>query len=254
MTADVFWARLGATSQDLSGIYTTWAPASSAFAADVYGLYLRGADDDQRVMTLGTRVKVTPGAGITAKGEVAHQSGKTGDLDVSAYAVHGEVGAAIPMAAKPGVEVGFDMASGDTDPTDDKNETFNNLFPTNHLHYGHLDLASWKNLQDIYAGVSMKPTPGLKVYARVHMLSRKTTEDTAYVASGKPLAALDVASATDESDLGQEVDVVAIWKVTPGLKLLGGWSYMKVGPFLEAVDPDGDDNRNFTYLQLAGGF
>lgn len=46
----------------------------------------------------------------------------------------------------PRLGLEYNFSSGDHDPTDGKNETLDNLFPTNHKHYGYMDFLGWRNI------------------------------------------------------------------------------------------------------------
>jgi hypothetical protein len=62
------------------------------------------------------------------RGESAAQPGSMLSLDHDAYYAHAEIGYAFDANWTPNLLLQYDMASGDTDPTDDRNERFNPLF------------------------------------------------------------------------------------------------------------------------------
>ena len=67
------------------------------------------------------------------------QIGDRGPLDHASFAIHGEAGYTFADTMwTPRVALGYDFSPGDDDPTDGDNETFDNLFPTNHIHYGQM--------------------------------------------------------------------------------------------------------------------
>jgi len=93
------------------------------------------------------------------------QSGRRGPDPIFAYGLVGKAAWRAPEWLRPlfEVESEFVYGSGDTDPTDGRHGTFDNLYPTNHKFYGELDLASWQNIQD------WRTTLRLEVYrARLH--------------------------------------------------------------------------------------
>ena len=59
---------------------------------------------------------------------------------------------------KPRVGLEYSYASGDGNAADNKQGAFQNLFPTNHLHYGYMDAFSWSNIHNIALHLSAKPT------------------------------------------------------------------------------------------------
>ena len=62
--------------------------------------------------------------------------------------------------ATPRLGLEYAYGSGDSDPTDGKHETFDNLFPTNHKFYGYMDFLSLQNLHDVRGIFSSSRTRG----------------------------------------------------------------------------------------------
>lgn len=65
----------------------------------------------------------------------AKQIGDSGTLDVDAEMLTGIIGYTFKHDWKPRVAFEFDYASGDSNPSDGKRETFDNLYPSNHQYY-----------------------------------------------------------------------------------------------------------------------
>jgi len=266
LTVDAFWARLHADpsgdralGDDLVGLYAWWN--QPMLTVDAYGLYLRDggeredSDLDLSLLTVGARVDARLLKGLVFNGEAAVQRGERGELDVAAWAAHASLSYSLPLPVSPKLEVGWDRATGDADASDGTWGTFENLFPTNHMHYGFIDMAAWKNLQDVWAGIGLSPIEGLTLLVRGNALARLEAGDTFYRADGKPLRDLDAATAVDAQDVGKELDVLLRWKAMEGLSVLAGWSVLLSGAFLDATDVVGDaPNPSFGYLQVVGGF
>ncbi len=290
ITVDAFWSRLHfeprgpaaftrAVGDDFAGVYASWTrggPAGApALTVDAYvlGLYDRGGSQDTngdgladatrfpgggelRLYTPGVRADLKVLGALHLNAEAAYQLGTRGQQDVSAYALHASADYTFAAPTQPRVLLGYDRASGDESPTDDTWGTFENLFPTNHDKYGYMDLAAWKNLSDVYAGVSLKPWAPVEVAAMVHLLSRVEEADTFYRASGVPLRAREVvlARGVQAKSVGTELDLTATWKATQGLGVLLGYSKLWSGSFLEETAPTGTlaPNPSFGYLQLTG--
>jgi len=284
LTIDAFWARLHhdavgvrALGDDLFGVYATWK--RDDLLIDVYGLFLRDeggvadldedpsspdvprfpGDLDVRIITPGVRIDAKPAPGFHGNAEFAFQTGDYGGSAISAWAAHVSADYTLSARMSPKLEVGLDRASGDTDPTDDQHETFENLFPANHGHYGYLDLSAWKNMQDIYAGISVKPYKALTILARGHLLSRVEDTDAFYSADGAPLPLRDAegltARPTDALDVGTEIDILLKWQTSDGLGVLAGWSALFPGTFLDDTDAEGDaPTPSFGYVQVVAGF
>src|SRR5262249_18285553 len=101
--------------------------------------------------TFGTRIKGDAKKlnGFEYDGEFAFQTGEVRGLDLTAFESHVGVGYNwFNVWGSPRLYAEYNYATGDSDPTDGKIETFQNLFPTNHKFYGYMDLFSWQNLSE----------------------------------------------------------------------------------------------------------
>ena len=78
----------------------------------------------------------------------------------------------------------YSYASGDKNPTDGTSQTFQNLFPTNHLFYGYMDLNSLQNLHDVRLAYSFKPMPNMSVALEGHVQFLDRTTDSWYNVAG----------------------------------------------------------------------
>ena len=78
------------------------------------------------------------------------------------------------------------MDKSDSDPSDNVHETLDNLFPTNHKHYGYMDFFSWENMHDVYLGASGTPLKNMNVVAAYHLFWLAKTSDYWYANNGAP--------------------------------------------------------------------
>ena len=280
------WTFNDANWQDtFAGIYgsTTLIPKQTT---DAYFLYRNKKDNDplysdslgnvaraydirQEIYTAGARVKSLPGtlAGFDYEAEGAYQFGRdqgridlaypnaTGDmLDHEAYAFEARVGYTWEEVKwKPRLGVEYSFASGDTDPNDDKDESFLNLFPTNHKFYGYMDLFAWKNIHNPVASLKFTPDPKVTVQIDGHGFWLATNEDAWYranaVAQVRPFSA---AGADAETFVGTEIDLTIGYNVHRALKFLFGYSHFFAGSYLE--DTGTADDADFAYAQMVIGF
>ena len=67
---------------------------------------------------------------------------------------------------------------------DNKHETFENLFPTNHKFYGYMDLFSLQNIHDIRLITSAKPLPRISLVGEAHAFWLANTHDSFYTVAG----------------------------------------------------------------------
>ncbi|MFZ4768217.1 MAG: alginate export family protein, partial [Roseimicrobium sp.] len=112
-----------------------------------------GGPSERDVYTYGVRLKSLPGAfnGWDFSFEGAGQFGDVVtsgvERDLQAYALFGSLGYTFDKAwGKPRIGLGYDYGSGDSDAKDGKQETFEQLFGTNHGYYGVMDLVGLRNI------------------------------------------------------------------------------------------------------------
>jgi hypothetical protein len=276
------WTFNDANWQDtLAGVYgsTTWIPKQTT---DLYFLYRNKKDNDpvyqddlgnrarpydiaQEVYTLGARVKSLPGtlSGFDYEAEGAYQFGRAqgrigpdypnmagADLDHSAFAFEARAGYTFEdLGWKPRIGVEYSLASGDTDPNDDKNDAFMNLFPTNHKFYGYMDLFAWKNIHNPSVSLKLAPHEKVTVQFDMHAFWLYTNEDAWYRANA--VATVRSLNRDANTFVGSEFDLTIAWNPVPYLRLLAGYSHFFAGDYLldTAVLPLGDDDADFGYLQ-----
>ena len=159
---------------------------------------------------------------------VVKQVGTWGDTDQDALALIVEAGHKFGGKRAPTVRAGFARASGQDDS--DKHKSFFNVMPTNHKFYGMLDYNAFSNLQTVYAHVGTNVVGRLSLKVAGHMFWLVEEGDAWYGGSGpfndkllgyagrRPQGGGDFSS----TDLGQEIDFTAVWKVGGGTTLSGG--------------------------------
>ena len=79
------------------------------------------------------------GPGSTAAGATT--------MDIEAYAFHIDGGVTLPVPMAPRLSAEFNTASGNKG--DGKWRSFDQLYPTNHIHFGYMDRMSWKNMNHL---------------------------------------------------------------------------------------------------------
>jgi hypothetical protein len=184
----------------------------------------------RQLLTLGTRLAFE-GYGARAELEGAYQLGDSDaneHIGHSAFALHADARYTIPVPLDPYIGVEANYATGDDAGTDTQAERFVNLFPTNHLHYGYMDLASWSNVINggLRAGFALGE---LSFRLDYWLLARASADDGWYNAGGQTLLAVADAPDNDELLLGHEVDGSLMWKASENVKLVSG-----LGVFLPA--------------------
>lgn len=226
---------LGATQTAFSSILTAQAPAQTR--------NFLGGRVNGKANAAGTTLDVTyegnyQFGSIASQCQRATNAANCGNIDGTGLAtplsqVNGNRGAhinasqhafrtgltfdSVPMKPRLGFE--FDYASGDkcangstaADPNDcqsGKNKHFNtadNLYPTNHFHYGYMDLMSWKNMVNYAIKFDVKPSPVSKLQFDYNIMRLANTADNWYRAG--QVAYFTSKVTNQAASLGQELDV-----------------------------------------------
>ena len=164
----------------------------------------------------GARVDVTI-EGYYQFGEIgpgANAAGGAKNLDIEAYAFHIDGGVTLPVPMQPRLSAEFNTASGDQDPNDGKFQSFDQLYPTNHIHFGYMDRMSWKNMNHFAFGLQMRPNADSHFEVTGHLFNRQEETDGVYHAGQAQF--INAAAGGDATNVGEEVDVVYTHFFTPG--------------------------------------
>ena len=78
-------------------------------------------------------------------------------MDIEAFAFHIDGGVTLPVPMQPRLSAEFNTASGNKGDGDNKWRSFDQLYPTNHIHFGYMDRMSWKNMNHLAFGLQMRP-------------------------------------------------------------------------------------------------
>jgi hypothetical protein len=193
-----------------------------------------GFRPDHNRLTLGGR-GVLPVGSVTLLGEGALQLGTSSTKErVLAGAFAGRATWTLPVA---GLYVLSEVsgATGDGTPGDGVDSTFNQLFPTAHIHLGFIDYAAWQNVVGVRGTVGFKQ-PMLHVWLDVHHLRAWDPRGAWFNAGGAVFVAADPARA--DPVMGNEVDLSVTVPVTPFVSLAGAFSVFAPGG-MAAVQPSG---------------
>ena len=236
------------------GIYTVLKPAKG-HVLDTY-IFLRDSRDQvfasERAGKMGPRTEYTIGnryngewKGFDFGYEGAWQFGVRGHDAIMAYALHFQLGYTFEeIAGSPHLLAAYNHGSGDSDPTDGKFKNFDNLFPTNHLFYGYMDLANWSNMNNFKFQLDFNGPKKTKFIAAYHMFFLDTNNSAWTNAGGGAIRGPNSGAGTT---VGQELDLVAKWKVGKHLSFLTGYSHFFAGDFIS--DTGADNDADFLYFQ-----
>ena len=242
-------------NQDLYGIYSTRA-SKSARRAELYALYLHDGlrtagespvaiAEPTDIVTLGFRHLHQPKAGWRYSVEHAWQFGERGPDAHRAAMLVAMGGYAWGRRWQPRLQVEYDFATGDNNPSDGRSREFNNLFPTNHIFYGYADLVGLRNVHDFRLTASAQLHPKLIVEADYHRFLLAARRGP-WKNSGGRVLGFDPTGAAGR-DLGQEFDITCRVPMQTHVSLLGGYSLFLPGRF--AALTRGPELHHFGYVQ-----
>lgn len=236
--------------QVFSGLYFS-SNSLPMQAADLYAFHLHeesmlGGTD---FLTLGTRLKGDPLklSGWDYTFELDGQMGQVLGKDLSAYAYHLEGGYNwLHSAWKPRLAIEYSHGSGDGNVTDNKVNTFQNLFPTNHPPYGFMDTFAWQNMHNLVLRLAAQPHEKVKTTLDLHGFWLADTGDAWYRANGTTKVRPITSSASNYA--GSELDFTVNTKLNKHLDMLVGYSHFFAGAYLN--DTGAGDDADFAYLML----
>ena len=240
--------------QMFSGVYFS----TTAIGKQTTDVYLFHLDEDYAAgetsfVTLGTRMKSTPGAfnGWDYETEMAYQTGDAKGKDLEAFAGHWGAGYTFAAHAwKPRIGIEYNYATGDSNAADGDVETFQNLFPTNHKFYGYMDVFAWQNIHNAAVSLSATPSKKLKAQLDYHLFWIADSGDGWYRANGTTL--VRPINSMADSYAGSEADLTLIYKYCRNLTFQAGYSHFFAGDYLNVTGAS--DDADFGYVSAQFDF
>ncbi|MBI4701789.1 MAG: alginate export family protein [Deltaproteobacteria bacterium] len=195
------------------------------------------------IMALGERDQVTGkrlySVGAVLAGDVGkklfhysaegyYQFGKAyGDISHSAFLAAATARVTLPLAADPYLEAHADMLSGDADPGDRLDRTFEVSLATNHKFFGEMDFftdmerdTGERGLRDVGGALGASPVDGLDLRAAYHFFQA-------------------MASRPDElTDFGHELDIKAAYRFWEHASVAALYGVFFPGDIKKAGVPD----------------
>ena len=259
-TLDVYFLARNSTPQAAAAVPSPQTPQPGA--RDIY--------------TLGVRLKSLPGqignwdytldlAGQFGNFRDARLGAKSPRLEQQAYMGVAQGGYTFADTwGTPRIGLEYAHGSGDSNPKDDKHETFENLFPTNHKFYGYMDFVSLQNIHDIRAIFQLKPHPRVSLAVEGHAFWLANTHDNFYNVAGAPRGGLATTPGTGYginptygSFVGTELDVIAGYALTRFAQIEAGYGHFFVGDYIQkslSAPSRGSTGADFVYLQATINF
>jgi hypothetical protein len=164
---------------------------------------------------------------------VVKQFGKWGPDKINAMAIVLSSGYKFNIIGKPHLQIQFIQGSGDKNPEDGINNTFDGLLGGADTDlYGWMNLFFWKNLNEYRLKLTFTPVKKFTVRGEYHYFRLDEPRDAWYF-PGK--AQRRDKSGTAGSELGHEFDFIITYPITKFLDLRGGTCVFNPGDFIRST-------------------
>lgn len=218
-----------------SDTFVVWFTAKELYPGgniDAYAI-LDNQDNDVDIYTYGIRGYGKIGSfnyDINGNIQLGHAL-KGGNLqDRLAYAAYVDAWYTFNTDFKPSLGVEYFLATGDSNPTEGKYKTFDQLYATPHYDYGYMDLFGWQNMHDLNVKASIVPLKDLTVSASLHTFWVFANEDNWYNAYKQ----VQRTGNKDASNfVGNELDVIFYYNFLKYYTLIGTYGHFFTGDFVE---------------------
>ena len=220
---------------------------------------------------IGNRIEMRMG-NLDAVNETVWQFGDMGDnndtalagqgnqknLSINAWATRNWIGYTHYQSAwKPRLAVSFDYASGDgganctftgsTTPCTTAN-TFENMYPTNHIHMGYMDVQAWKNMISPSVNFQFRPSKNDHIEIWATSMYLANTKDNWYRAT-QGVYVFSKAN-NDKRHIGDEVDFAWTHLFMDGkLSFQAVYGHMFAGGYI-AENLGTSADQDWAYVQL----
>lgn len=159
---------------------------------------------------------------------------------------------------QPRAGLGYDFVTGDDDPTDQDNQTFEPLFPTNHRLFGYMDLIGPRNIHNPRLNLSAKPHPKWTVTLDYHLFWLADTDDFFYPEAGPGRNRNGYGRNPGfDSFVGHELDLDLTYAFKPWAILRTGYAHFFAGDYIRqslAAGEVGHTDADWFYLQTTLSF
>lgn len=171
--------------------------------------------------------------------------------EIKAYAFHTDVTKSWEaLKWKPKLMVTYDKASGDKDPNDSVNNTFNPIYQSTHEPYGLLDFFRWQNVHNPEISTTFSPTEKFKFTPQADFFWLNSKFDSWYNSSGTALRSK--ISGERGYYVGSELSLRVYYDFNKSFKLESGYAHFFPGGYVK--DSGADDDVDWFYSQMAFKF
>jgi hypothetical protein len=198
-------------------------------------------------VTTGLRLAGTFPADFDYEIEMDRQTGSLGTASIHAWAGYWSLGRTFrDVAATPRIFIESTYASGSKNPNGPTWGTFDQLYPSNHDKLDFADQVARKNIQQVRGGVEETIARKWKLRQTYEGLWLATTHDALYASSGT--VTIPANPRATSRFIGQEVDLIAQYKVNQGITAGFGYARLFAGRFVKANSQGKDFIYPFEYL------
>lgn len=219
--ADFWWGEVQRNERatHFFGVYTTSYPYPK-LVFDGYLLYNleRQSRPREERFTLGIRIERKPTNNLTFNAETAFQFGNNYEKKIRSYALETEAKYIFPKRWNPILSLGYALASGDNDPEDNIDRTFDPLFQDNHPRFGSADFFFLENLSIFTSSLTLQMTKNIKY--GVNLLWAWVRE----IADQKAPRYFQPGTYASHKDLARETDFYLHYIYSPNLSFTLNWS------------------------------
>ena len=192
------------------------------------------------VRTAGSRFTGEFGESWDYEVLVAAQGGGGRGSPHRAWMSHWAVRKAIPQArGRPKLIGEYSYASGDKDPADSLNSTFDQLAPSPHRIYGEADITGFRNLKALKAGVQIHPHREVRMNVDFFDFRLASQRDGLYRTNNR-LGVAPPRTGASSNAVGSELDLVLRYSPTEKIELRLGVSRFFAGEFVTASVANGE--------------
>lgn len=223
-TAFLAWSRLPAFAGELAGFYlfredrSVTAPGGTKDHSHSFGYYLDRTWESWEVRSL-----------------LALQRGTRSGAQVRAWGWMGAFARKLQDSRQTRIEFQQVTASGDPDPHDSQQQTFDGLFSgADTVLYGWMNLCFWRNLEEYRISISSHPAAAVELTGELHGFRLQQARDAWYGPGGT--IRHDPTGKSGQT-LGWEVDLVVRIRGPLGSQLLGGGGWFFPGGFVRQTGP-----------------
>src|SRR5258708_4315341 len=198
-------------------------------------------------VTIGLHVEGTLPAGFYYDTEFDGQTGTLAVYSIGAWAGYVGGGKAFPsVATAPRVYLEGNYASGTKNPAGRDWNTFDSLYPSNHDKEGFADQVGRRNLVQFRVGVEENLSKKWRIRQSFEGFWLATSHDNFYASSG----AIAVPARPGASrHIGNELDLIAEYKMNKGLNFGFGYARLFAGQFLQTTTRGHDYQYPFAYME-----